>query len=207
MGALGGGSLVAEAQTMGPPMTVNTASYVMKLSIGPAAAIGSEVLVNPAANLSMTDMGRSVNHHIAVQILNRGTQGVATDLAPSILVTNQDTGEMRRYSVVPAMYAASVGATDYHYGVNVSLPDGLYTFTVTVVNEPAMFQNVQVSGGGVTSEPVPVTVPVSAAPPAVTVGSGGPLAPILPVGTDSTLDFANQSNQAQAMIAQAFARR
>lgn len=217
VGALGGGSLVANAQGNMPEWVAGNGSYIMTLHIGPAedmitqdqsaAGMGGEVLARPGPGgltvsmppaTALLNQSMAPNHHIGVQIDRRGTLNPVTDIAPSFLVMNQVTGETQRFDNVPAMFDANMGANDYHYGVNAYIPDGLYTISVLVGNQRLSFQDVSITGGGAATAPA---VPVA---PAITTGgnvpAGGALAPILPVGTDSTYDFANQTTEAQRMI-------
>ena len=215
VGALGGGSLVAEAQGMTSEWVAGTHSYIMTLQIGPpmmmisqddaAAGMSGDVLAHPVpggatalsmpAATAMINQTTAPNRHIEVQIDRRGTLTPADNLSPTFKIMNQDTGETQRFDGVPAMFDASVGGSDLHYGVNAFIPDGLYTITVIVANEEAAFQNVILTGATAAAAPVAVLPPVPA--------TGTTVAPITTVAGTGLQSFGQQTKEAQMEIQQA----
>ena len=215
VGSLGGGTLAANAQGMMPEWVAGNSTYIMTLHIGPAepmvtpaqsaSGMVGEVLANsgpngmalsmpaPTAQLNQT---HAPNHHIAVQIDRRGSRNPATDLAPSLLVVNQATGDAQRFDNVPAMYDPNVGASDYHYGVNAYIPDGTYTITVLVGNQSLSFSDISIAGGGAAS--------AMAAAPAMVSASVPTTAAIAARASMALESFGQETQTAQQNITQAF---
>jgi hypothetical protein len=127
----------------------------------------------PMPSMTMMDQGHAVNLHLEVQIVNKANGKVVTDQLPVITVTDQKTGASHPLTLVTAMYGASTGLSDWHFGNNIFLAAGAYTVTVTVGSETATFKNVVV--GAPTNPNASMTAPAA---PASLPKSGG--LPILP---------------------------
>ncbi|MGI8586319.1 MAG: hypothetical protein ACR2M0_01340 [Chloroflexia bacterium] len=154
-----GQALAATGETQ---QTVVTAHYKIVLTIGPEAtmltpeqAAGAKVgevmlpmggMAMPA--MGMTDLGRPVNRHLEVAILDKTSGAPVTDQMPAISIKNDVTGDLRTLSSVMAMYDVKVGKNDTHFGNNIYLPDGTYTFTTVANGETATFTNVVLGAAG-----------------------------------------------------------
>lgn len=156
----------APASSAGPPsVTQTTASYRVELDVESpqtmimpdqaANATSGEVMVmmpgmsmdTMMAMMSMTDQGQPVNHHVEAHIYDKATGVVISDVMPTISIMNQATNSSRDLQSLMAMYDVTVGTSDLHFGDNVYLPNGIYTITVTIGQENAVFKDVQVTGG------------------------------------------------------------
>lgn len=156
-----GSSKTASSNT--PPVaqqTQTTATYKILLQVGPNAmmltpdqaktATSGEVMVQmpgmPMPTMTTTDQGHPVNHHVEAHIHDLSSGAVVTGMPiPTISITDQATGSSRDLANVMAMYDVAVGQSDYHYGRNVYLADGKYTFTVTENGETATFKDMAIS--------------------------------------------------------------
>lgn len=142
----------------GVSLTQTTEHYKIMLDIGPLATMlmpdqaqnakQGEVMVQmqgmPMPEMSMTDQGQPVNHHLEAHIVDLATNQVVTDTLPTISITD-GSGMARTLMQVAMMYDVQVGASDTHFGNNVYLPDGSYTIVVTVKSDTATFKDVAVS--------------------------------------------------------------
>ncbi len=141
--------------------TQQTASYKLVLTIGPAetmlmldqaaGATSGEVMVPMQGmgmpEMSMTDQGRPVNHHLEVHVYDRASGALVSDMVPTITVAPMG-GASRTLDNVMAMYGVAEGPSDLHFGRNVYLSAGSYTISVTVGNETATFQDVAIGEMG-----------------------------------------------------------
>lgn len=161
------------------PQTQTTAHYKFTLTIGPLATMlmpeqaqgakEGEVMVQMPGSampeMTMTDQGQPVNHHLEVQVIDLATNKVISDTMPTIVIT--DSASMSRtLSPVAAMYDVQVGQNDLHFGNNVYLAAGTYTIAVTYNNETGTFQNVAVadSGTGTAMPGTPTTMAMDTTP-------------------------------------------
>jgi hypothetical protein len=166
--------------------TQSTASYNVTLVIGPSetmlmpdaakGATSGEVMAAmpgmPMGDMPTTDAGHPVNHHLEVHLVNKSNGKVVTDTPPTINITDTKTGVSRAVSPVAAMYGATAGPSDWHFGGNVYLADGTYTVAVIIAGEAATFSNVAVAGSPAPAAPTPTAMamptpaptPVPAAP-------------------------------------------
>lgn len=139
--------------------TQTTKSYKIQLQVGPNAmmltpdqaktATSGEVMVQmpgmPMPTMTTTDQGHPVNHHVEAHIFNLATGAVVKDMMPTISITDQASGASRDMTNVMAMYDVAVGQSDFHFGGNVYLADGKYTFVITESGETATFTNMAIS--------------------------------------------------------------
>ncbi len=159
----------ALAQT-GGQLTQTTTHYKIMLEIGPVAnmlmpdqaagAKSGEVMVQmpgmATPQMTMTDEGHPVNHHLEVFINDKNSGAPVKDTVPTITIMNQATGAMKQVAAVAPMYNVMVGQSDFHWGNNVYLADGMYTVTVKEGGDTATFKDVNVSGGTSPSTTMPV---------------------------------------------------
>jgi hypothetical protein len=109
--------------------------------------------------MAMTDQGQPVNHHLEVHLYDAATGEPIMDQVPTITITDQATGEARTLSSVVPMYGIEEGMSDWHYGNNVYLPDGLYTLTVGVAGQSIVFRDIAATSGTVMDEPMMPDMP------------------------------------------------
>jgi hypothetical protein len=150
-------ALVA-AQTVPTRLVERTPRYTFALEVGPPENIVSSmdamhgmsgevaVTTTPSQAMTMEDMdqGMAINHALSVHIGDAGTDAVVTDVIPTIRITDKATGQTRDLNMVIGTYGSDMGASDFHYGQNLSLPDGTYLVTVTVGSDTAQFRDVAV---------------------------------------------------------------
>lgn len=141
---VGGGATIS--------MTVNVGGMEPMLMEDQAAgATEGEIMPSMAGMempmMTMMDQGHPVNHHLEAHLYNAATGEPIMDQVPTISVRNQATGEEHMVADVVPMYGAEEGLSDWHYGNNVYLPDGLYTITVSVGGQTSVFPDVSVMGG------------------------------------------------------------
>ena len=150
---MGFGLLVACAQS-GPGITetTETASYRVKLVIGPMVII--PVSDPDAPRMTMIDEGKPVNHHLAFHIHDQRSGARVLDVPPIITIVNANTGDVRVILPEPqsvfavACFKSKHLFPDLHFGDNVYLADGEYTFTLRVGSETAVFENIPVRAAG-----------------------------------------------------------
>jgi hypothetical protein len=142
----------------GADRTQRTAHYKIALDIGPlstmltpdqaAKATEGEVMVAmpgmPMPIMTMTDQGRPVNRHLEVVVYDKATGAPLGTPMPTISVTDPATGKARTLQGVVGMYDIKKGERDVHFGNNIHLADGMYTVTVSVGGERAVFKKVVV---------------------------------------------------------------
>lgn len=132
--------------------TTETASHRVKLVIGPVVIIPVSALDAPG--MTMIDEGTPVNHHIAFHIHDKGSGARVLDVPQTLTITNADTGAVR--VILPERQSAFVLAClktkhlapDLHFGDNLYLADGEYTFALHVGSETAVFENISVRAAG-----------------------------------------------------------
>jgi hypothetical protein len=142
-------------------LTQTTDHYKTELDIGPLATMlmpnqvagaksGEAMVQMPGMampEMAMTDQGHPVNHHLEFHIYDKASGAVIKDVVPTITITDQASGASRQLAVVVAMYDVAVGDSDFHWGNNVYLADGMYTITAKVGSDTVTFKDVSVSGG------------------------------------------------------------
>ena len=117
-------------QTMAPQMGDQTMTPHM----------GAQTMMMP----HMADQGMAVNHWLDIHVSRADSGDVVNDLTPTIRITDKSTGESHD---LPGIMGVSGGmsATDFHYGQNVFLPDGMYLVTVQLgPSDTAEFRDVTV---------------------------------------------------------------
>jgi hypothetical protein len=150
------------AQTAPAMLVERTPHYTLNLAVGPVQPMVSamdamhgmpgEVAVTGGAMNDTTgmmsdhmDQGMAANHHLEVQIAQSDSGSIVMDVTPTIRITDKSTGASRDLPQVMGMYGASMGASDFHYGQNVFLPDGTYLVKVLVGPDTAEFRDVMVA--------------------------------------------------------------
>lgn len=148
----------ALALAASPVWTQTTASYTLRLQIGPlanmlmpsqaAGAKSGEVMVQMPGmampQMTMTDNGHPVTAHLELHLTDRATGKVVTNQVPTISIRNDSTGAVEKLTSVAPMYDVSVGMSDYHFGNNAYMPAGTYTIVATVNGQTATFNGVKV---------------------------------------------------------------
>ncbi len=135
--------------------TTTTASYRVQLHIGmpekmytPAEVKklhpkGGEVMMGGmmGMNSGMTMRGRSM-HHLEAQICSKQTGAVIANAEPTITLVDGSMGSMMTKKLpVAMMQGIGHGMEDFHYGNNVTMPDGhKLTVRVTLNGETAVFR-------------------------------------------------------------------
>jgi hypothetical protein len=117
---------------------------------GQPSSMSGEVMVAapgmPMPQMSSTDQGQTVNHHLEVHLKDASSGNVLSNPIPSISIADS-SGNSRQVSNIVQMYDPTAGQSDLHFGNNVYLPGSTYTVTVTIGPETATFANISVSGG------------------------------------------------------------
>jgi len=144
----------AAAGSCSSSMVVKTSSYVFALSIGPVETMytpaqvrashpksGEEMLsgqmTGGMAGMTMPSGGQK---HLEVHICTRGG-AVVKGVHPKIVVSDPASGQMAVAVPVAVMEGVTEGASDLHYGNNVSLAAGhKITVTVTLNGQHAVFR-------------------------------------------------------------------
>jgi len=109
---------------------------------------GSASATTAGGQATTTSMGdANANHHVEAHIWD-GSGAVVSNIEPTITIMNQATGATWTMDQMMGMYDIQVGTSDLHFGNNIHLDDGTYTFTVVIGSETATFANVVVSSGG-----------------------------------------------------------
>ncbi len=98
------------------------------------------MVMPPGMAMSMSNMSYPAGwRHVEVHIYDSATNTVIRSTSPTIVVTNDQSGQATNVPIV-TMQSVVVGASDFHYGNNVDLPSGhSYTATVQVGSEVATF--------------------------------------------------------------------
>ena len=150
-----GGSSGASPSSSGPaacPLqrganSATTASYTITLDVGPEETMWSQQQVaaqHPTTGevmlggeMSMASGGGA--RHLEAHICARATDTVVSNVSPTITMTDTTTAGSAPQSVpVAVMQGVTSGASDLHYGNNVTVTPGhSYSVTVTVKGEAA----------------------------------------------------------------------
>lgn len=132
---------------------VKTASYVFSLTIGPVETMYSraqvkaehpkngEVMLSGQMTGGMAGMTMSTEgmRHLEVHICTRAG-AVVTNAHPRIVVTDSTAKSMPMTVPIVKMEGVTQGASDLHYGNNVTLTAGhKVTVTVTLAGQKAIF--------------------------------------------------------------------
>ena len=137
----------------GVEQTAQTVSYRLELKIGPVVMVPSSDPMMPG--MSVTDQEQPVNHHLElhiydvssgerVEVYDEASGGFVKDVLPTIRITDQATGTSRLIESEPhssfllACVVTKHRGTDRHFGDNLYLPNGSYTFALGVANETAV---------------------------------------------------------------------
>ena len=143
----------------GVEQTTQTASYRIELKIGPVVMLPSSDMAMP--DMSTTDQEQPVNHHLElhiydktsgerVEVYDEASGGFVKDVLPTIRITDQATGTSRLIESEPhssfllACVVTRHRETDRHFGDNLYLPNGSYTFALGIGNETAVVENFRV---------------------------------------------------------------
>ncbi len=142
----------AAAATAGITRHATTASYSLTLDIGPTEAMYTqaqvkakhpttgEVMLGGAMSSAMSAMTGETERHLELHVHSRKTGAVVTNVTPQITLTDTTGMTMAAKLDVVSMEGITAGATDLHYGNNVSLKLGdVYTVAVVVKGEKASF--------------------------------------------------------------------
>lgn len=114
---------------------------------GEGQAVGTGTMAMGVGGQMTMSANGSDNHHLEVHIHDAMTGAVVSNVVPSIMITNQATGQSQMLDPVMATYGISEGPSDLHFGNNLHLDDGTYTISVALGSETAVFNNVTVGGG------------------------------------------------------------
>jgi hypothetical protein len=99
------------------------------------------------------DQGMAVNHWLDVHLTQADSGAVVSDVTPTIRIVDKSTGQARDLPGVMGM-SGGMGASDFHYGQNVFLPDGTYDISVLLgPSDTAQFRDVMVTSSPMMSEP------------------------------------------------------
>ncbi|MBI4200158.1 MAG: hypothetical protein HY535_06775 [Chloroflexi bacterium] len=118
-----------------------TPSYSIKLKIGPVAAM---------QGMTTIDQGLPVNHHLAFHIFRTSDGARVTDVRPTLEVIDQASGAARsipaeQHSVFTlACLETAHLAPDLHFGDDIHLANGNYSFRVNVGQETGIFRDIVV---------------------------------------------------------------
>ena len=138
-----------------------TLSYDLTLRIGPmeqmlsADVAKAQHITSGEIMAGMPGMGMSTsmamgNHHVEVKVTGRGNGRAIKDATVAITLTDTTTKTTTVLAPVLQMYGAAEGESDWHYGNNIQLPDGIYRVDVIVNGERATFSNVVVGASDAT---------------------------------------------------------
>ena len=135
--------------------TTQTASYRITLRTGPRVRM--EVMQMGAA-MTTVDQGQPVNHHLEVHVFDKSSGAEVKNLDPTVRITDLGTGGTRDIAVdrhpsgevpyVTACLLANHRVTEPHFGDNLHLRDGTYTFAIGVGNETTVFENIDLKANG-----------------------------------------------------------
>ncbi|MFQ5934185.1 MAG: hypothetical protein ACE5KI_06045 [Dehalococcoidia bacterium] len=129
--------------------SIETTSYRVEIWIGPALSMMTAFPV-----MSTTDQGQPVNRHIEIHIFDKSGGAEVTDVIPLVRITNetsavsrelaegQEAGASQGASFVTACLISGHRDVQVHFGDNISLPDGKYTFTIVVGDETAVLKDI-----------------------------------------------------------------
>ena len=135
--------------------TTQTESFRIMLRVGPTVPMD---VMQMGATMTAIDQGRPVNHHLEVHIFDRGSGTEVNELVPTVSITDAATGDSRELVADPhpsgeipyvkACLLANHRVREPHFGDNLYLRDGSYTFNVGAGNETAVFEGIGVSDAG-----------------------------------------------------------
>jgi hypothetical protein len=143
----------ATAAAAGITEHAKTASYSLTLDVGPTAAMyteaqvkakhltkGEVMLGGAMMSTSMSAMKGETERHLELHVYSRKTGAVVTNVLPQITLTDTTAMGMAAKLDVVSMEGITEGASDLHYGNNVSLKLGdEYTVNAVVHGEKASF--------------------------------------------------------------------
>jgi hypothetical protein len=143
----------AATASAGITQHATTASYSLTLDIGPTAAMytqaqvkakhitnGEVMLGGAMMSTSMSAMKGETERHLELHVYSRKTGAVVSNVMPEITLTDTTAMGMAAKLDVVSMEGITEGASDYHYGNNVSLKLGdEYTVNAVVHGEKASF--------------------------------------------------------------------
>ena len=152
-------TLVAASSASAAAITENakTARYSLTLTVGPSETmytqaevkathpVTGEVMIGGSMSMagSMTAMKSEVERHLELHVAARSSGAVVTDVMPKITLTDHSSMAMAMAATkvdAVAMQSVTKGASDRHYGNNVSLTLGdVYKVAVVVNGEKASF--------------------------------------------------------------------
>ena len=139
-----GSAFTTAAASVRTAQTVQTASYRVKLEIGPAVKPEG---MGATSGMPAMEEGKAVNHHLGVSIQNKSSGTAVMNVLPAVTITDEKAGTSRRLETLRCVPPNDHGAGP-HFGNNLYLPDGKYTVTITVGNETAVFRGVVVKATG-----------------------------------------------------------
>ena len=142
-------------------LSAATPSYTVGLTVEPAIrmilpsdvirGMSGDVMVQrswlPMTTIDLLSFGHAVNHHLELHVANTATGEVLEKPLPRVAITDEATGTTVYVIDFGLMYDSSVGMSDMHWGQNVWIPDGSYTFAVMLGLETARFEHVTVDKG------------------------------------------------------------
>jgi hypothetical protein len=93
-----------------------------------------------------TDQGQIATHRLQINVADAAIGALMTDRIPTITITmrNLTTGESRTVTDVSPANDVLSGPSEWHFGSNLYIPEGLYEMTVNVNGETAVFPRVVV---------------------------------------------------------------
>ena len=124
-----------------------TDSYRVEVWTGPE--LTSMMMTTAFSVMSVMDGGRPVNRHIEIHIFDKSSGAKVTDAVPTVSIANLATGVTRELartqveggsrgtSFITACQVSGHRGLEPHFGDNIYLADGPYTFTVGVGEETA----------------------------------------------------------------------
>ena len=137
-------------------LTAETDSYRVTLVIGPV--VGEAMAMRMSGIMSLMDQGRPVNRHLEIHIRDKSRGVLIQDTAPAVEITDRSAQTSQTLSIagdasqghayVLACMLSEHRPADRHFGDNLYLPDGTYTFTVEVGAETAVLENILVKAPG-----------------------------------------------------------
>ena len=151
-----GGSMMDSGHSMSPGTAMSPMPDMMTTGGGMGQPSASTASVAMGMATPGVDQGMPVNHHVEVHITQNDTGAVVNNVTPTFRITDKLTGQSRDLPQVMAMYGVQAGASDFHYGQNVYLPDGAYEVTVMIGSDTASFRDVMVTGGAPMMSNMPI---------------------------------------------------
>jgi hypothetical protein len=107
----------------------------------------------PSTSLPSTDEGQLANHRVQINIAAPAIGALVTDRVPTITVTmrNVSSGETRTLANMAPTNDVLAGPSEWRFANDLYLPDGIYTMTVEVNGERALFERVVVPNNSATA--------------------------------------------------------